>query len=111
MGDLRSMFHELNQKLDLVIAGHSRIERLLTALLAQETKNMALLDALTAQVAAQATVEQSAITLINGIAARVQAAAGDPVAVAALVTQLQTSASALSAAVLANTPAAVVPGA
>lgn len=64
------------------------------------------LDALTAQVAASVTVEQSAIALITGLAAQVLATAGDAPAANALAASLQSSAAALAAAVAANTPAA-----
>jgi hypothetical protein len=67
---------------------------------------MALLDALTAQVAQNITVEQSAVTLIQGLAAQIAAAGTDPVALANLQSQLNTSATALAAAISANTPAA-----
>lgn len=69
--------------------------------------------ALQSQVTQSTTVEQSALTLIQGIAAQLAAAlanaADDAAAVAAVGavnTQLQTSAQALAAAVAANTPAA-----
>jgi hypothetical protein len=63
--------------------------------------------AMSDQVAQTLGVEQSAIVLINGIAAQVSAAvaadeAGDITALPGLVTALQTSAANLSAAVLAN---------
>ena len=70
--------------------------------------------AMSDQVAQTLGVEQSAIVLINGIAAQVSAAvaadeAGDITALPGLVTALQTSAANLSAAVLANPgPAPVV---
>jgi len=67
---------------------------------------MADLTALTAQVAQNTTVEQSAITLIQGLAAQLQAVATDPVAIAALASQLNASATALAAAITANTPSA-----
>jgi uncharacterized protein HemY len=67
---------------------------------------MADLSALTAQVEQNVTVEQSAITLIQGLAAQITAAGTDPVALAALATQLNTSATSLAAAISANTPAA-----
>lgn len=63
------------------------------------------LDALTAQVTANTTVVQSAIDLINGIAARITAAGVDPVALQTLVSDLNTSDTALATAVAANTPA------
>ncbi len=62
---------------------------------------MADLTALTAQVAQNTTVEGSAITLINGLAAQIAAAGTDPVALAALQTQLKTSSDALAAAIFA----------
>lgn len=65
-------------------------------------------DALTAQVAANTTVEGSAATLIAAIAAQL-AAEPTPAQVSALAAQLKTSADALSAAVVANTPAAPAP--
>lgn len=67
---------------------------------------MADLTQLTADVAADTTVDQSAITLIQGLAAQLAAAGTDPVALAALSTQLETNAAAIAAAVTANTPAA-----
>lgn len=67
---------------------------------------MADLTSLTAQVAKNAEVEASAIVLIKGIASQLAAAATDPVAVAALASQLQASADALAAAIVENTPAA-----
>ena len=70
------------------------------------TSAQALSD-LQAQVAAQTTVEQSAVTLIQSLAAQITAANGvSPAAVEAVVAQFQTSAAALAAAVTANTPAA-----
>src|ERR1019366_6456384 len=87
----------------------------------QRTTIMAnpILDALTAQVAASVTVEQSALDCINGIAARVQAAvdaaitggatASDLAPVQLEVTALQQSAAALSAAIPANTLPTVPP--
>ena len=67
------------------------------------------LDALTAAVEAESTVEQSAITLIGGLAAQIQdliAKSGntvDPVALQALVDKMTASQTALAAAVTANT--------
>jgi hypothetical protein len=67
---------------------------------------MADLTALTAQVTTNTTVIESALTLIQGIAAALAAAGTDPVALAALQTQLATEDTKLAAAVAANTPAA-----
>jgi uncharacterized coiled-coil protein SlyX len=74
------------------------------------------LDALAAQVAATETVIDSAVTLINGIAGRIQAAvdaavaggasAADLAPVTQEVADLQARTQALAAAVSANTPPA-----
>jgi len=74
------------------------------------------IDALTAQVAQDTTVEGSATALINGFQARLDAAVAAATAAGATPAQLQaltdlsatlkTSSDALSAAVVANTPAA-----
>lgn len=70
------------------------------------TASQALTD-LQNQVAAEQTVEQSAITLITNLAGQVAAANGvSPAAVEAVVAQIQSNAAALAAAVAANTPAA-----
>lgn len=65
----------------------------------------AQLDALTAQVAANTAAEQSAITLLGVLAAKV-AAGDDPAKLQALTDSLKASGDALTAAVTANTPAA-----
>ena len=104
------MFTAIRSQLD-------RIERLLNQLILQGAKNMSQLDtaiaALTAQVAAETTVEQSAVTLINGIPALIAsavatatAAGATPVqlaAITALGTSIQTSSTSLASAVTANT--------
>ena len=89
----------------------NRIEAKLDAIAKElgimSTQISANLQALMNQVAQNTSVEGSAVTLINGIASELQAALAnsDDAALPALVTQLQTSAAALSAAVAANTPA------
>lgn len=90
-----------NQKLDLIIS-------LLKEALKKEEIIMKELDDLTAQVAANESVEASAILLIQGIAARIEAAGVDPAKLADLSSSLKTSADALSAAVVANTPAPAI---
>ena len=93
---------------------HSRLSRrdtqslraVLYDVLAQLETIMSALDDLKAQVAATVTVEQSAVTLIQGIAAQLEAALAnsaspDP-AIADLTAQLKTGADALAAAVAAN---------
>ena len=94
---LRIDAEEIHWKLDTIIARLNRIER-------KEQTIMAELDTLTAQVQANTDVENSALVLINGIAARIAAAGADPVALKKLSDSLKTSADALAAAVVANTP-------
>lgn len=64
------------------------------------------LAALQQQVQQNTTVEASAVTLIQGLAAQIAAAGTDPVALAALTSSLNASATSLAAAIAANTPAA-----
>ncbi len=69
------------------------------------------LDALKQQVADSITVEESAITLIEGLKEKLDAAiaAGDPAALQALSDSLGAEKDKLAAAVTANTPAEPAP--
>ena len=67
---------------------------------------MASLSELETQVKRNEEVEASAIVLIQGIAAKLEAAKSDPVKIQALADELKTSADSLAEAVVANTPAA-----
>lgn len=76
----------------------------------KETQIMSALTDLQAQVAQNTTIEASAVTLIQGLAAQIAAAGTDPAALAALTANLNASATALAAAISANTtPAAPAP--
>lgn len=70
---------------------------------------MSALDDLTAQVASNRTVIDSALVLINGIADRIAAAGTDPAKLAALTADLKSEDDALSAAVASNTPPVPAP--
>lgn len=83
-------------KLNRILFFNERIFELQGAIMAE-------LDDLTAQVAANKTVIDSALVLINGIADRIKAAGTDPAALAALTASLKSEDGALSAAVAANT--------
>jgi hypothetical protein len=78
--------------------------------LTQEVRHMSqALAALRAQVKANTDAEAAATALIQGIAAKLQAAIdnqADPAEIQALVTELASTAAPLAAAVVANTPAA-----
>lgn len=63
------------------------------------------LDNLTAEVAETKTVMGSAVTLLQGLKTKLDAAIGNPAALAALSAELDTSTNALAAAIAANTPA------
>lgn len=60
---------------------------------------------LTTQVQSNTDAENSAVTLIQQLAALIQSNANDPAAIRSLAAKLKTSADALGAAVTANTPA------
>lgn len=85
-----------------------RIESKLNQLLKQEAKEMSALDDLKAQVHKNTDLEESAVTLIQGIAQQLKdaIAAGDPAALTDLASQLDKSATDLATAIAANTPAA-----
>ena len=63
------------------------------------------LDSLKAAVAAEATVIDSAIALINGLAAQIAALPADEAAIAQLATDVKAKSDALATAVTVNTPA------
>jgi peptidoglycan hydrolase CwlO-like protein len=86
----------------------SRIEDLLTTLVAGSTTMSAQLDTLKSEVTENTAVIASAVALIEGLSAQILALKDDPVALAALAAELDTSSNALAAAVAANTPAAPV---
>ena len=71
------------------------------------------IDNLTAAVQQNSSVEASAVTLINGLAAEIKtaAASGDMTAVQGLADQITASGSALAVAVAANTPSTAAPAA
>jgi len=83
-----------------------QILTLLNAMNLQEKKIMADLSALEAEVTNNTTVEQSAITLLQGLKSQLDAAGTDAVKLKALSDQLGANDTALAAAVAANTPAA-----
>lgn len=64
------------------------------------------LDDVLTDVAAESTVDDSIITLLNGIAAELKAAGSDPAKITAVRTAIQANIAKITAAVTANTPAA-----
>lgn len=69
---------------------------------------MATLADLTAEISAETTIDQSIVTLLDGIAAQLAAAqaSNDPVAIQTVLTSLQANSKILSDAIAANTPVA-----
>jgi hypothetical protein len=108
-----------NNPVDLstVLSNQTKILGLLTDLTASlgilrkevETTVMADLTQLQNDVAAETTVEQSAIALLGGLKAALDAAGTDPTKLAALSSTIESNTAALAAAVAANTPAAAAP--
>lgn len=66
---------------------------------------MSQFDDAIAAIAEDTDVTNSAITLMEQLAARIEATAGDPAAVAQLATDIRANTSRMAAAVVANTPA------
>lgn len=93
------MWKRLFRKLD-------DIEHLLRRSLKMEMSNMAVLDDLTAAVAAQKSVDDSIETLLDGIAQQLKdaQAANDPAAVQAIIADLQANTAKVQAAITKNTP-------
>lgn len=92
-----SRLSRIETKVDLIL---SQIK----ALQGMEEQEMADLTALTAQVTENTEVEASAITLLNQLSDLIRQNMTDPAALQALADQLNGSADALAAAIVANTP-------
>jgi hypothetical protein len=82
-----------------------KLDQLLVSFTQAKEAIMADLGSLTAEVERNTAVDQSAITLLNGLAAQIESLKSDPVALQALADQLKGSSDNLAAAVVANTPA------
>lgn len=96
---LRGFMARIERKVDRLVVGQSRIIHM-------EEEEMADLSALTAEVTRNTEVDQSAIALLTGLAAQIEALKTDPAALQVLADQLKGSSDSLAAAVVANTPSA-----
>jgi hypothetical protein len=108
------MTDEQEGKIDECLAILKLLWNRSTSMAATLQQTQAAIAALTTQVASTVGVEQSALVLIQGLPAIIQAAvagldAGTAAAVTAAFQPLLTSATALAAAVAANQPPAPVP--
>jgi len=91
-------YHRLNDKLDLVL-------RLLIHVLNKENLLMATIQDVSAAVAAESTVDDSIIVLLNGIVQQLKdaQASNDPAALDVVVANIQANTAKIQAAVTANT--------
>lgn len=78
------------------------VEHILNRIWKEVKKMSEELDTLTVEVTEMATVVDSAILLIQGLAARLEDIADDPAAILALANELDSKAGELAAAVAAN---------
>lgn len=107
MNDRNGMTHgnrSIERALDRIETRLDRMSRAQKLQLKLELKMSKELDDLTAAVAHNTDVENSAITLLQGLKAQLDAAGTDPVKLAELSASLGTSTDALAAAITANTP-------
>jgi len=89
--------------------GDAKFNLILTRLraLTKEIQTMAgQLDTLTAAVARNTEVDESAITLLKGLAAKIEELKNDPAALQKLADDMTASSDKLAAAVVENTPSA-----
>lgn len=96
---LDDQFSTLNSRLNSLEARLSQLISQQGVVMTQE------LSTLQSEVAETLSVQQSAIVLIQGLAAKIVELKDDPAALQALADSLDASSNALSAAVVANTPA------
>lgn len=110
------MPHEKQDQQDQQTRALRRIEGLLhqvdwklNILYRQGIRVMQTLEDLQTEVAAEGEVIQSAVTLLNGLAAQVAALQPNQAAIDALAASISSQTATLAAAVTANTPAAPAP--
>jgi hypothetical protein len=90
---------DVNEKLDAIL-------KLLRESKTREVHMSAEMDTLAAAVQQNTSLDDSIISLLNGIAAQLTATAGDKAQALALAAELNAKSAALSAAITANTPQA-----
>ena len=105
MGISYGDWEKLHRKLDAILILLSGLGSKIEALITKQEHVMTDLTALTAEVERNTAVDQSAIALLTGLAAQIEALKTDPAALQALADTMRGSSDALAAAVLANTPA------
>ena len=98
-----NLFHHFPPDAE-VLARLDSIDHKQNLILKNQERQMAAIDDLQAAVAAEDTVIDSAVTLLNGIPALIAAAGVDPAKLTALQTDIQAKTASLAAAVLVGTP-------
>lgn len=102
---LRTQFIIL-ETLQLMVRRQSRADKVLVNVAKMERYEMSQLDDLLALVGEQGTVVASAITLLDELKAKIDAAGTDPAKLAEISTLLSTQKDALAAAIVKDTIAA-----
>ena len=97
------MFSSVLQQLGQVLANQKTI---LARLGSMETKIMATIADIETEVTNETTVDQSVLTLVQGLVAQVEANKNDPAKLDALLAKMKANSQSLADAVVANTPAA-----
>lgn len=100
---------EIHRKLDALISSNIQMIWLLKASAEKEKHMSKELDELQAAVEENTTVDQSIMTLVDGMAAQIDALKNDPIQLAALAKALRDSSALTVAKVLANTGVAPEP--
>jgi hypothetical protein len=103
---LEMPFHRVDERLSRIEAQNRVLLSIVRKMQKQETTMATDLTALTAAVAADTDVDNSAIILLNQLSQMLKDAATDPQAIADIAAALDANSAALAAAVVANTPAA-----
>src|SRR5258705_7668187 len=95
----RQQLYHINNKLDLIL-------NLLIYVIRKENTIMATIQDVSAAVAAESSVDDSIITLLNGLVQQLKdaQAANDPAALDVVVASIQANTKKLQDAVTANTP-------
>ena len=95
---------EINRKLDILILAMDKVVTMLKVSAVKEKHMGKELDELQAAVEENTTVDQSIMTLVDGLAAQIESLKNDPAKLAALAKSLRDSSALTVAKVLANTP-------
>jgi hypothetical protein len=109
LGGMTTQLDRIETKLDRIEQRCNQIAQLVLSSLTGDQIMASKFEELKADVAAETTVVNSAITLLAGISARIDEAvaaarAGDDQALSALSSEVRSETQALAAAVAANTP-------